>query len=116
MADNDWKSRLGVVFSTNPDFQYDTEEEPRQEATLPPERQVLRVGIDRRNRGGKQVTLVTGFVGSDDDLVELGRMLKTRCGVGGSAKDGEIIIQGDFRDRVVSILVAAGYSKTKRSN
>lgn len=112
--DNDWKSRLGVVFSTNPDFQYQTAEE--QEAqTLPPEKQKLIVGIDRRNRGGKQVTLVSGFVGAQEDLKELGRTLKTRLGVGGSAKDGEITIQGDFRDKVVAILQELGY-KAKRGN
>ncbi len=112
--ENDWKSRLGVVYSTNPDFQYQTE--ATQEAdTLPPEKQRLIVGIDRRNRGGKQVTLVSGFVGKADDLKELGRTLKTKLGVGGSAKDGEITIQGDFRDKVVSILQAMGY-KAKRGN
>ena len=112
--ENDWKSRLGVVYSTNPDFQYQTE--ATQEAdTLPPEKQRLIVGIDRRNRGGKQVTLVSGFVGRADDLKELGRTLKTRLGVGGSAKDGEITIQGDFRDKVVSILQQLGY-QAKRGN
>ena len=112
--ENDWKSRLGVVYSTNPDFQYQTE--ATQEAdTLPPEKQRLIVGIDRRNRGGKQVTLVSGFVGKADDLKELARALKTRLGVGGSAKDGEITIQGDFRDKVVSILQQMGY-QAKRGN
>ena len=111
---NDWKKRLGVVYSTNPDFQYKEESAAEQE-TLPPARQNLRVGIDRRNRGGKQVTLVTGFVGSDEDLKALGKELKQRCGVGGSAKDGEIAIQGDFRDKVVALLVGMGYI-AKRSN
>lgn len=115
-ADNDWKSRLGVVFSTNPDFQYSSEEAEEERATLEPAKQQLRVGIDRRNRGGKQVTLISGFIGTEDDLVELGRTLKTKCGVGGSAKDGEIIIQGDFRDKVVQILQTLGYTRTKRSN
>lgn len=105
---SDWKQRLGMVYSTNPDFEYTTQE-PEQAETLPPSQQNLRVWLDRKQRGGKQVTLVKGFVGSDDDLAELGRMLKSRCGVGGSAKDGEIIIQGDHRDRVVELLVAAGY-------
>lgn len=114
MADNDWKSRLGVVFSTNPDFSYDTgrEEEPETPA---PHKQKLHVGIDRRNRGGKQVTLVTGFVGTQDDLAALGKILKTRCGVGGSAKDGEIIIQGDFREKIVTLLQSMGYNAS-RSN
>ncbi len=113
--DNDWKSRLGVVYSTNPDFQYqsETEEEPE---TLEPSRQRLIVGIDRKARAGKQVTLVSGFVGRDEDLKELGKMLKIRCGVGGTAKDGEIVIQGDFRDRVVELLKSAGYVLAKRGN
>ena len=114
MADNDWKKRLGVVFSTNPDFNYEeeSEEEPQ---TLEPSRQNLIVSIDRKGRGGKQVTLVTGFVGTSDDLAELGRTLKVKCGVGGSAKDGEITIQGDFRDRVVALLKDMGY-RAKRGN
>lgn len=110
----DWKDRLGVVFSTNPDFKYTTAETEEAD-TLPPSRQRLIVGIDRRNRGGKQVTLISGFVGKADDLKELGRTLKTRLGVGGSAKDGEITIQGDFRDKVVSILQGLGYN-AKRGN
>lgn len=114
MADNNWKDRLGVVFSTNPDFQY-TVKDNVEEATLEPSGQKLIVGIDRRNRGGKQVTLVTGFVGSAEDLKELGRTLKTRLGVGGSAKDGEITVQGDFRDKVVEILRSLGYN-AKRGN
>ena len=112
--ENDWKARLGVVYSTNPDFQYQTEGEAEEE-TLPPGKQRLIVGIDRRNRGGKQVTLVSGFVGKADDLKELGRTLKTKLGVGGSAKEGEITIQGDFRDKVVSILQQMGY-QAKRGN
>ena len=114
MKDNDWKSRLGVVYSTNPDFQYETEANAEAE-TLPPGKQRLLVTIDRRNRGGKQVTLVTGFVGTADDLKELGKTLKTRCGVGGSAKDGEITVQGDFRDKVVALLKEMGYN-AKRGN
>lgn len=108
MADNDWKSRLGMVYSTDPDFEYATrtDEEPE---TLAPERQELRVWLDRKQRGGKVVTLVRGFVGRDDDLQALARLLKTRCGVGGAAKEGEIIIQGDHRDRVVDILTRSGY-------
>ena len=114
MADNDWKKRLGVVFSTNPDFIYE-EEAAYEPATLEPSKQNLIVGIDRKGRAGKQVTLVTGFVGSSEDLAELGRTLKVKCGVGGSAKDGEIAVQGDFRDRVVAILKDMGY-KAKRGN
>ena len=110
----DWKERLGMVYSTNPDFEY-TVQESEQAETLPPEKQNLRVWLDRKQRGGKTVTLVKGFVGTDEDLADLGRMLKSKCGVGGSAKDGEIIIQGDHRDRVVELLLAAGYSKKKRA-
>ena len=112
--DNDWKSRLGVVYSTNPDFQYETAGTEEAE-TLPPDKQRLIVAIDRRNRGGKQVTLVTGFVGTADDLKELGKTLKTRCGVGGTVKDGEITIQGDFRDKVTALLKEMGYN-AKRGN
>ena len=114
MAENDWKKRLGVVFSTNPDFAYQ-EEEDQEPETLEPSKQNLIVSIDRKGRGGKQVTLVTGFVGKADDLAEVGRALKVNCGVGGSAKDGEITIQGDFRDRVVTLLKEMGY-RAKRGN
>ena len=114
MAENDWKKRLGVVFSTKPDFTYE-EEVVQEEATLEPSRQNLIVSIDRKGRAGKQVTLVTGFVGTSDDLAALSRTLKVKCGVGGSAKDGEITIQGDFRDRVTAILKDMGY-RAKRGN
>ena len=114
MKENDWKQRLGVVYSTNPDFQYERESKAEAE-TLPPERQRLIVGIDRRNRGGKQVTLVSGFVGTEEDLKELGRALKVKCGVGGSAKDGEITIQGDLREKVTALLKEMGYN-AKRGN
>ena len=101
-----------MVYSTNPGFNYETTETPEAE-TLPPARQELRVWLDRRQRGGKTFTLVKGFGGSDADLGELARLLKTRCGVGGAAQDGEIIIQGDHRDRVVEILAKAGYKCKK---
>ncbi|KOH42964.1 translation initiation factor [Sunxiuqinia dokdonensis] len=109
----DWKERLGVVYSTNPDFGYEKAEAADQE-TLPPNKQDLRVSLDKKNRKGKAVTLVTGFVGTDDNLKALGKLLKSKCGVGGSAKDGEVMIQGDFRDKVMQILQAEGY-KAKRS-
>lgn len=110
---NDWKERLGVVFSTNPDFEYENEQEETQE-TLAPQQQKLRVSLDKRNRKGKAVTLIAGFVGSEDDLKALGKMLKTKCGVGGSVKEGEILIQGDFREQVMKLLQQEGY-KPKRS-
>ena len=112
MSNNDWKSRLGMVYSTNPDYKYETAEEVDCR-TLEPSAQDLRVWLDRKQRAGKQVTLVKGFVGSDEDLRELASMLKNKCGVGGSAKEGEIIIQGDFRDRVVDLLLKAGYKAKK---
>jgi len=110
----DWKDRLGVVYSTNPDYKYETEAEEEVQ-TLPAAKQRLIVSIDRRARAGKQVTLVTGFVGSSDDLASLAKTLKSKCGVGGSAKDGEILIQGDFRDRVTALLNEMGYN-AKRGN
>jgi translation initiation factor 1 len=110
---NDWKERLGVVFSTNPDFNYEHKEEDEAE-TLPPGKQDLRVSLDRKQRAGKSVTLITGFIGREDDLKELGRLLKTKCGVGGSVKENEIIIQGDHRDKVMDILKKEGY-KAKKS-
>lgn len=112
MSNNDWKARLNVVYSTNPDFNYETDGEEQQQ-TLPPAQQDLRVWLDRKQRAGKTVTLVKGFAGSDEDLRELASLLKGKCGVGGSAKEGEIIIQGDFRDRVVDILCKAGYKAKK---
>ena len=96
-----------MVFSTNPDFKYETEAEESAE-TLPPAKQNLKVWLDRL-KGGRVATVVRGFVGSDDDLAALGKELKKSCGVGGTAKDGEIIIQGDHRDRVVELLTKAGY-------
>ncbi len=111
-ADNDWKSRLGVMYSTNPDFQYDNGEEEEEE-TLPKAKQPLRITLDKRNRGGKVVTLITGFRGTTADLEALGKLLKTKCGVGGSAKDSEIIVQGDLRNKVLEILQKEGYSKSR---
>jgi len=108
MADNDWKSRLGTVYSTDPHYEYVTAEAAEPE-TLAPSQQELRVWLDRKQRGGKVATLVRGFVGREADLRELARRLKTGCGVGGAAKEGEIIIQGDCRDRVVDLLTRSGY-------
>ena len=116
MSQTDWKSRLGVVFSSNPDFNYNSSDQEHESAdTPPPGKQKLIVSIDKRHRAGKQVTLVKGFSGNEEDLDSLGKLLKTKCGTGGSAKDGEIIIQGDFRDRVVTHLVSMGYN-AKRGN
>lgn len=109
---NDWKSRLGMVYSTDPDFRYTTDEVEEPE-TLPPDKQTLRVWLDRKQRAGRVVTLVRGFRGTAADLEALGRMLKQRCGVGGSVKEGEIIVQGDHRDRIVEILLRAGYGCKK---
>ncbi|NLB91879.1 MAG: translation initiation factor [Bacteroidales bacterium] len=110
---NDWKERLGVVYSTNPDFEFQTET-GKEEKTLPPQQQKLYVSLDRKNRKGKSVTLVSGFAGVEEDLKELGKLLKTKCGVGGTARAGEILIQGDFRERVMEILKTEGY-QVKRS-
>lgn len=110
--DNDWKSRLGMVYSTNPDFEFETNEE-EEAATLPPSQQKLRVAIERKNRGGKVVTVVTGFTGTEDDLKALGKLLKTKCGVGGAVKDGEILIQGEWRERLIELLKKEGYTNTK---
>lgn len=114
MADNDWKKRLGVVYSTNPDFVFD-EEVTQETETLEPSKQKLIVMLDRSGRAGKQVTLVKGFVGTQDDLAALGKALKVKCGVGGTAKDGEITIQGDLREKVTTLLLGMGY-KAKRGN
>lgn len=110
--ENDWKDRLNVVYSTNPDFSYESEEEEEQ-ATLPKEKQLLRIELDKRNRKGKSVTLITNFIGTDDDLQDLAKLLKTRCGVGGSARDGEILLQGNFRQKVLELLQKEGYAKSR---
>ncbi|MCF8373582.1 MAG: translation initiation factor [Bacteroidales bacterium] len=106
------KNRVNVVYSTNPNFNYESNEEPEVE-TVPPSQQKLYVSLDKKQRKGKAVTLVEGFVGTEDDLKELGKWLKSKCGVGGSVKDGEILIQGDVRDKVVTLLESDGY-KVKR--
>ncbi|MDR3227034.1 MAG: translation initiation factor [Prevotellaceae bacterium] len=111
---NDWKSRLNVVYSTNTDYQYSTANTEEEQQTLPPQQQNLRVYLDKKQRNGKKVTIVTGFAGTADDLKTLGKELKTKCGVGGSVKDGEIIIQGDFCNKILEMLIKSGY-KAKRS-
>lgn len=105
-------NRIGVVYSTNTDFNYDEENDEEQE-TLPNAEQMLRVSIDRKQRKGKEVTLVAGFVGTEEDLKDLAKVLKSTCGVGGTAKDGDILIQGNFRDKIMDKLNSLGY-KTKR--
>jgi len=106
------KNISGIVYSTNPDYN-PGKSESNERVTLPSQQQDLRVMLDRKQRGGKTVTLVTGFIGSSDDLEKLGKFLKTKCGTGGGAKDGEILIQGDARDKVLAILIAAGYKAKK---
>jgi len=104
------KNRSGLVYSTNPDFSLTpTLSSGDEAATLPPQKQNIRVELDRKNRAGKSVTLITGFVGTADDLETLAKLLKTKCGVGGSAKDGEILLQGDFRKKVGELLLKEGY-------
>ena len=110
---NKRKKDSGVVYSTDPNFQYSSQEQ-EEEQTLPPNQQDLRVSLDKRHRKGKEVTLITGFVGSEDDLKDLGKELKSKLGVGGSAKNGELLIQGDFRDQVMQLLTDKGY-KAKKS-
>ncbi len=100
------------MYSTNPDFKF--EYEPQESATtLPPQQQQLRIMLDKKQRAGKAVSLVTGFVGTTEDLEALGKMLKQKCGVGGTVKDGAILIQGDFRDKILDLLLKAGYKAKK---
>ena len=113
MSKKNRKSRVDIVYSTNPDFQYQHDEEQEQE-TLEPSKQKLKVYIDTKaKKKGKQATLVSGFVGSEDKLKNIGKLLKTKCAVGGSVKDGDILIQGDFRDKIVQILISEGYNAKK---
>ncbi|MGQ1909622.1 translation initiation factor [Marinifilum sp. RC60d5] len=106
------KKKKNIVYSTNPNYNYEYDEEQEQES-IPNNQQTLRVLLDKKQRKGKVVTLIEGFKGSSDDLKELGKKLKTKCGGGGSAKDGEILIQGDHRDKIMDMLKADGY-KVKR--
>jgi translation initiation factor 1 len=109
---NDWKKRDGVVYSTSESFNYSYQQN-EEAVTLPPQQQNLKVMLDKSGRAGKQVTVVSGFIGATADLETLTKLIKTKCGTGGSAKDGEIIIQGDVRDKVVQILTSSGYKSKK---
>lgn len=114
MSKKSRKNRVDVVYSTNPDFQYEYENDGEVQETLDPSKQKLKVYLDSKaKKKGKQATLVSGFIGTEDDLKELGKLLKTKCAVGGSVKDGEVIIQGDFRDKIVQILSSEGYNAKK---
>jgi len=107
------KDRLNVVYSTNPNFSFEVESQEEQD-TLAPQFQKLYVSIDKKQRAGKEVTLVEGFIGLNEDLKELGKLLKNKCGVGGTVKDGEILIQGNFRDKISEILVKEGYQVKRK--
>ena len=112
MGKKNKKKRIGVVFSTDPEYDYQHKEQ-EEVATLPKQQQVLRVMIDRKRRRGKEVTLITGFEGAEADLKDLGKFLKSKCGVGGSVKEGEILIQGNHKTKIIDLLKAEGYSQTK---
>ena len=114
MYSDDWKDKLAFAYSTNPDYN-PNDNTDEEEESLEPNKQVLRVRLEKKNRGGKTVSIVSGYVGTESDLKDLGKHLKSRCGVGGSVKDGEIIIQGDFRDRILNLLKEMGYNNVKKS-
>ena len=107
------KKRVDVVYSTNKDYSFDYDEDGEQD-TVSESEQELYVSIDRKQRKGKSVTLIEGFIGSEEELKALGKLLKSKCGVGGSAKDGEIIVQGEVKDKVYQLLLKEGYQKTKK--
>lgn len=111
---SNWKNRLGVLYSTNPDYEYQIVDSIEEVATIAKEQQKLRVQLSKKHRAGKEVSLITGFVGSSEDLEDLGKLLKQKCGVGGAVKDGEILIQGNQIDKLLTILKSLGYTQTKR--
>jgi translation initiation factor 1 len=113
MSKKNKADRHGFVFSTDPNFRFEEEQQPLQE-TLPAAQQKLKVRLETKHRGGKTVTLVEGFVGTEEDLESLGKSLKNYCGTGGSAKDGEVIIQGDQRDKVLQWLQRNGYKNARK--
>lgn len=102
------KGKQGLVYSTDPNFSYQSDEEQVSE-TPEPAKQNLRISRDKKQRGGKEVTLIEGFTGTQEDLEALGKTLKTKCGTGGSVKDGQILIQGDQRQKVCDYLTSKGY-------
>jgi len=106
------KNISGIVYSTNQDYKYNYDNDSETE-TLPPHQQELRIFLEKKHRGGKTACVIKGFIGKQDDMEELGRLLKTKCGTGGSAKEGEIIIQGDFRDKILQLLLEKGYKAKK---
>jgi translation initiation factor 1 len=114
MESKDWKEKLSFVYSTNPNYTPEADE-PENIVSIPAKKQVLRVRLEKKNRGGKSVSIISGFVGSDDELKELGKKIKTKCGVGGAVKEGEILIQGDFRDRILNLLQELGYNNVKKA-
>jgi translation initiation factor 1 len=111
---NSKKRRTGVVYSSNPNFDYSYDAE-NEEVDIPAADQNLRIFLDRKKRKGKEVTLIAGFQGTTDSLKELGSFLKSKCGVGGTVKDGEILIQGNHRDKVLQLLLDKGYKNSKKS-
>jgi len=114
MESKNWKGRKDIVYSTNPDFKYDVNDNNQEQETLPPSKQKLKVYMDvKARKKGRQATLINGFIGTEEDLKDLAKLIKTKCAVGGSIKDNEIIIQGDFRDKIVEILSAKGYKAIK---
>ena len=111
--DNDWKDRLNIVYSTNPDYNYQMEDDEQEDELIPANMQKLRTRIEKKGRGGKTATVISGFIGPEKELEDLARTLKTHCGTGGSVKDGEIIIQGELKDKVITKLKALGYTQSK---
>lgn len=106
---NQKKTKINIVYSTNPDFNYSYANDENEAETLPPDKQKLYLSLDRKNRNGKVVTLISNFIGKQEDLILLEKMLKSKCSTGGTSKEGEIIIQGDFRNQIEILLKALGY-------